>query len=824
MPLNFNAPELAEWRNAWGSPESEGSGGRSFEQWLKDHIRESGDQRAAQILADQLGEGDLPPNEQEWAQVVAGALPEVYGTVGGGEPETVPLEQGLLETTMPSLVADVENDAQRRTIADELGQNTLAGANAATAQLARTQGGRFDGQTYFRNNPDVAAEYERQRQADPALDANTFAEQHYLNNGQREGRQPAYIQSAQMAQDFANADQITSANIAASDQATQAQLAALAEASAQMQQNLSGEQAARAAALQQQIAAFQENLGQYDTAQRAAILQQMATEQTNLEEAITAQEGAVGTEAEALRTASSEQAQAQLAALAQTVAQLRGNLAGESAQRAAALEQQINALLQNLDQLDATQRAALTEQITSQQANLEQSITTQRQALTEQIAALGTAADAQSAAQRTALQQELAGLTAAQQPLAAARLQAAELQATAVNVGLERTKDQLTAQAAEQGYVGGSTAQNAALARATVDARQRAAEAVGGARVANAADLRDIGVRGATGERTIAEQLAAARNQIAGQGATGNAALTVGGALGRQSLADQLAAGTAGIAGSTAVSRAAIGAQGANTTFADALNAAAQGRTIGDNAAAFEQQIATDLAARGFTIGSNEAAAIRDLANRRAEGRQNIGNNAAAATGALASNVATQQQALGNAGATQAYTDTTTGAGQSRSIADQLAQGGYSLTAANALNALQARREGNAARGTYYDNDYARRLNASLAMPAIAGATANTLTGLDDFATSGLTRTQGLLDWWSTPNTQAPTPGAVAVQPDTSGNAWAQVGAGLVNTGLNIGNANDWWRRPGTGTANPNSPTGYTTPGGNVGVQTDWTD
>jgi hypothetical protein len=556
----------------------------------------------------------------------------------------VPLEQGLLETVQPGLIADVEADKQRREIADQLGANVISGANAANQIIGRTQGGRFDGATYFRDNPDVAAAYERQGGKDGRGVAQTpdqFAEEHYLTAGQREGRKPAYIQSAQLAQDFANADATTAANLAAQNTATQETLAALDEAATAMQQNLTGNLAAKAAALKEQLAT----------------------------------------------------------------------------------------LYANLDTLDATQKKALTDQIAAQQANLEQSIATQRQALEDQVQALGLAADAQSVAMRDALTKEIAGLTAAQAPLAQSRLAAAELQATGVNVGLERTRDQLQAQAAQQGFVGGSTTQDAALARATIDARQRAAEAVGSAQVANAADLRDINVRGATGERSIADALANAKREIAGLGATGNAALTTAGAVGKQQLGDAGAAGLASIINNTGTARAAIGAQGANTTYGNVTTGADQSRTIADQLAA-------------GTAGTK--------------------------TNAAAANLATQQQ-------------------------------------------------GNAAKATYYDNDYNRSLAGALALPGIAGATASTLTGLDNYATSGLGRTQDLLQWWATPTTAAPTPGAVAVQPDTSGNAWGALGAGLVNAGLNIGNANNWWQKPKTpNVTNSAAPGGINTGGSNL--------
>lgn len=656
MALDFNSPVWQEWRDVWKSPES--SGGRSFEQWLQDHIRDEGDKRAAQILADQLGDGEISAADQPWVQLVTRTLPDQYQTVGG-DGQTVPLEQGLLQQALPGLVADAQNDTQRRTIADQLAQQALAGTNAATTILGRTQGGGFDARTYLQQNQDVAKAYQdyaastpEQQQANmqangvPAgMTAEQFAQWHYQQFGQREGRRANFTQSPQLQQDFANADSTVAANVAAANQAAQTQLTALAQSAAQMQQNLSGNLAAKAAALQQQIAA----------------------------------------------------------------------------------------LYQNLDQLDATQKAALAQQIATQQQDLEQSIATQRQALEQQVAELGTAAGAQAEAQRAALQQELAGLTAAQAPLNAARSAAAQLQATAVNVGLQRTQDQLTADNARAGFVGGSTAQDAALARATIDARQQAAQAVGNADVANATDTRDIGVRGATGQRTIADALSQAQADIAKQKAAGTAALTTAGAVGRQQLGDAGATGLASIRNNTATTRAAIGAQGANTT----------------------------------------------------------------------------------------YGNVTTGADQARSIADALASGQYSLTSQQAKDVQAAQQQGAAAKATYYDNDYNRSLSAALALPQLAGNTAATLTNLDNYATSGLGRTQGLLNWWNTNSGAAPTPGAVATTPSTTGNSISQLGSGLLSAGLNYGAANQWW-----GLTSPKTPS-LTSPasaniGSNPALSGDW--
>lgn len=566
------------------------------------------------------------------AQADAQLLPALgYTQQGGTDANGVPLEQAFLNAALPEITNQITGDAARQKTADQLAASALAGAAAANTQLSRTQGGHFDGNTYFQQNPDVASSFNSlQNGPTPGtkivngqpMTQDQFAEYHYLNYGQQEGRKPAYVQSAQLAQDFNNADKTTAANIAANNTALKTQLGALTDATTAMQGNLQGDLAAKAAALQTQIAS----------------------------------------------------------------------------------------LNQNLDQLDASQKAALAQQIATQQQDLEQSIATQRQALQDQIAALGTAATADAAAKRASLEQEIQGLTAAQAPLNAARVAAAQMQVTAINAGLQSTQDQLTAKNALAGYVGGSSGQDAALARSAIDARQNAAIALGSANTANATDTRDIGVQGATGARTIADALAEAQMAIASQAAGGNAGLTVAGAQGKQQLGDLGATGLASITGNTAASRAGIGALGANTTY---------------------------------------------------------------------SNVAG-------------------GADAAKAIADARAQGTYGLTSGTAQNNLLTTQQGNAAKATYYDSDYARSLAAAVAPTTIAGNLVSTLNGLNNYSTSGLTNAQGLLNWWSTNQAPPPTTGAIAVTPSTAGNSISNLGTGLVNAGVSVGNANNWWKTPTT--------------------------
>lgn len=587
----------------------------------------AGDQRFntwTQQLEQELGitGGDYNDPASGWANISPAQLDE-FEVQGGNSSATTSkgAEQAIYDRAVPGILDDINRDAGRRTVADNLATQATAGAQSAATTLARTQGGGFDGKTYFAQNQDVAKEYERLGgQAGTGLTIDQFAERHYLQNGQREGRQPAYIQNAQLAQDFDNANRTQAANIAANNQAYKTQTDALQTATSSLQQNLTGNLAAKAAALDQQVAA----------------------------------------------------------------------------------------LNQNADQLDATQRKALADQIAAMQANLEQEVATQKQALTEQLATLGNNASAEAQSRRAALQQEIAGLTAAQAPLNEARLKAAELQATAVNVGLERTRDQLTADAARDGYVGGSTIQDAALVRATVDARQRAAEAMGGARVANATDNRDIGARDATGQRTIADALAGRTREIGDYGANTNFQLTSNAATGRRQIGDLNASGTAAITNNTGQNRFNIGNFQANTTASNA----------------------------NF------------------------------------------------------------GADQNRSILDAQTQGNYALTSNNAQQNQAATLQGNAARANYQDQDYNRTVAGGLALAAIPQNLTQTYTTLDNYANSGLTRAQNTLNWWSTNQNAAPTPGVTQVQASNTGNDISGFGAGLTGAALSYGNANRWWTTP----------------------------
>lgn len=195
----------------------------------------------------------------------------------------------------------------------------------------------------------------------------------------------------------------------------------------------------------------------------------------------------------------------------------------------------------NADQVTADLIASAKTANASQAGALGDSIAKQKAALAAQIATMQGDASQAAADKRAALQDQISQLTAAAAPLAAARTAAAEGQVTGVNLGLEATKDQISADNALGGFKGPSTMTDASLARATIGARNQAAQAVGAASVANATDTRDIGYTGANTGYSIADALASQKQQIGDTGAQGNAALEAALAQGNYSLAAQLA-------------------------------------------------------------------------------------------------------------------------------------------------------------------------------------------------------------------------------------------------------------------------------------------
>ncbi len=306
----------------------------------------------------------------------------------------------------------------------------------------------------------------------------------------------------------------------------------------------------------------------------------------------------------AITAAAAKAATDQLTALQTSVAALQGNLSGSLAQQAAALQQAIGSYTANLGVLDASQRQNLATQIASQQKNLETSIASQQAALQQEVASLQGNATAAAQARRAALTQQLSELTAAAKPLADARVKSAEALATSINIGLQSTQDQLRAEAARNGITGGSTMQDAALARSAIDAGQGAASALGAARVQNATDLRDIGVLGANQGYSISDALAGNIKNAADLGATGTNTLANSLATGTQTLGDAGATGLRTIGDTTATTLSNINNYGAGTTLTNANAGIAANKGILDTGATKALDIGNALAT------TNQGAAV----------------------------------------------------------------------------------------------------------------------------------------------------------------------------------------------------------------------
>lgn len=105
---------------------------------------------------------------------------------------------------------------------------------------------------------------------------------------------------------------------------------------------------------------------------------------------------------------------------------------------------------------------------------------------------LRDAVNAEATGQLGALDTLQTGRLDALAPLEKERLTLADTQVSGINQALEGERDRQTAENMMKGYVGSSSAEDAAMLRATLDARQGAAETMGGAKVANATDRRGI--------------------------------------------------------------------------------------------------------------------------------------------------------------------------------------------------------------------------------------------------------------------------------------------------------------------------------------------
>lgn len=604
---------------------AQGLGGRSFERWLSDHM-EAQPNDATNLSALRTLENYSTTGQMLYPEGGDGMEP-VYEDDPEGTGE-VPIEQGLYDMSQERILADIERDEERRTMANALSNDLRSAYGNAQATVRTAMGPSLDAEQYFSANPDLAKAYSQSggMWGNEQLSAQQWAERHYNTYGKNEPRQGVAFTS-QLQREYGNADRTADSIVGNAQQSATSQLGAIQEYASSMRQNLSGE------------------------------LQQRAT----------------------------------------------------------ALEAMVADLNANLDSYDANQRAAIEAQIAELGDSLETSIDEQRANLSTELQGLQGAVDAEGVARKAALAEEIGKLNAAQAPVADARMTAANNAATAVNLGLERTRDQLTSQEAAQGYVGGSSAGAANLARAAIGARQNAAGIMGQARLANATDTRDVATREATEGRSIADAIAAGTRGVTERGATGNRSLSDALATGQQDIRDYGSTSRYGLTSKVNEGRLGIGNARAETSYADSLYGAAEGRKIGDTTAGGVLDVNTNLATQ--TQGARDNAAI--------------------------------------------------------------------------------------AKSGYFDNDYTRRLGLAMTVPSMTSGLTDALTGLDNYANSGLGRSLNTLNWWSTGGTPT-SPGYVPVEPSQSGNNLAQLGAGIFSAGGSLATAGvGRWNQPKTTTTSP---------------------
>lgn len=814
---------------------------------------------------------------ERWEDIPVGELSN-YEYVGQGGPTSteVPLEQGLLDQILPNLLQDIEDDNARREQANQLREQLRQDTGAVRDTLGQTMGGGFDARTYFERYPDVAAAY----QENPGgLTPEQFAEQHYLQNGINEGRTPAYTPSARLAQENYQAGVTGDAISQAAADAAAARQSALGTSIESMLGNLGTQVDSRNVASNELISRMTQNLGELDATQRAALEQQLRESQTSLERENIAQRQSLERELQASGQAFSAEYDQRLAALQNERLALEGAVDARSQARRAALDAEIQSLQSNREMQTQRQRAALEQELEGLRNAVDAQGVARREALQREIAALGEGQERQTSARRAALQQEISqlrtatdeasqarraalqsqladldagltdrgsaleaslaqeieGLRAAQEPYSQARLGTAEALTTGINLGLEETLDQLVANRALQGYIGSSTGDVNAATRATIDARQRAAQAMAGAREANASDVRDIDVRAATNTRMLADALANDRYGLTTFGAGERRSLAdelarqlqevaTREALEGRSISDQDAAGMRAISDREATGARTIEDQIASGLFEVDSRGATEGRSISNQEADALRMIQDRYATEGRSIDDQTSGSIYDIATRAATGertladilaesQRNLAVYGAGEERSLADRLATgtrsisdygssegrnianatgqAQYGISNLGATNQYDNALYGADQTRSLMDTLASGTYGISS-DLANQQQSAATGTAqARQAYFDNDFSRAIQAANYLPALTTNLIAGETALDAYGNTGTNRALNTLNWWSTGTNAPPSPNFLPEQASTLWGDIGNLGSALVGAGLNWWNSNN---------------------------------
>jgi hypothetical protein len=324
-------------------------------------------------------------------------------------------------------------------------------------------------------------------------------------------------------------------------------------------------------------------------------------------------------EGRAAPTAQSAALTGELAASQQAAIAQQAALDTQTAARAQSLKAAVDQMGSAYNTFTAEQKTNLAAQVAKEYAALNSELTTKKAAIETQLATLGTAIDANSVARKGALQEALNQLNIAQQPLNEMRERAAKAQMTAVNLGVESTTDQILADAAKSGYIGGSSATDANLARATIAGRQNAANAMGTAQVQNATDNNSIAQFGAQQGYGIGTDIAAQRLALAGTGATQNLNLSNYGAEGNRSIASNEAGAARTIADTGASNNLGLAQFGATQGQSNADYASGESRNIADTSAQRNLGFfSNDLTRRLAALSLPSAAINQTLATKTA--------------------------------------------------------------------------------------------------------------------------------------------------------------------------------------------------------------
>lgn len=749
------------------------------------------------------------PNH-EWARYASfGQVPEGRADPIGDEQVAASAEKSYEQELFDQvnrdyIQPDLAEDANRRTLADTLTQQATTDYQTARDLAGQSIGPSFNADAYFAANPDVAEAYARTGPDANGrkMSAQQFAQNHYDTYGKTEGRQGEF--TSRLQRELANTDQTAQAIAGSAGTASTEQIAALEQQIAAMRASQDVNQIARADALQQQVDALRSNIDTRSNDQIAALDQEIASLGQNLDAESRSRVQALQTQRDALTNNLSQFGQdARDAATTQSNDRWQV-LSGEYRTREDALNKQLNNQGAAINTRAASQLSGLQAEIAAMRGSLDQFQQTKADALEAQLNSLTANIDSYDSAQQAALTQEITKLAAAQLPVSQARIQQADNLVTAINVGLEDTRDRFDANQAAQGFIGGSSMASGNLARAVVGARQQAAQVMGDARVANATDDRSINSRGATEGRSISDATSGNRFSLGQYGANSRFGNAVYGADEARRLTDELASGSRSINDLSAQERYALDTYGNETAYNTTTYIAGEGRKIGEETAADMRGIADSANASRRGILDNFI--NTEYGNNLSTAAQNraIADTGATQRRSLADTLATDRAAVGTYGANTAFADRVMGANDTRTLANTLATNRAGIANNLTIQQQAARDAATGQKNAYFDQDYTRQQGTALTLPSLTTNYTNSVGALDQYRNAGLNRGLDTLQWWAgggqAPSAQTAQYNAYV---DQSGANIAGLGTGLLGAAVNIGNSKNWWQTPKTTTVTP---------------------